>query len=632
MELLIDSNEMLKYLPESGQILSTLRNNLISVLGMDRAKGFLLRYGWDCGESFSNHLKRKDAYNSFTLEDLFKSGSQIHGSTADLGISVTKLKVNPETKEYYSEGYWKYSREAEIHLKNFGLSDEPVCFTLIGYAGGYVSCILGKQVIFKEVECRGKGDPHCHWVAKPVDDWGDEIQKELPYYKEENLGQELDRAFIRIEEQKEVFKKALKISEKLSNAILNNCGLQGLLSFMEKEMNVLVTLEDVHLKLIKSSSAVEMNELHSEFVKKELKKFVHCASPSKKTILLKNPPAEGKEFYKRLASPIFLRNKLFGFVSFLKKAGDFTELDYLMIERASSVCAIQILNETSAFENEQRLKEELLNGIFQGEFPQEDLIYRLKLMGYNIEQPQYVFVFHIEKDHHPRQLLDDPFMDFKKGFVEQLYNTIERRKTNCIISTRVNQIIAVIPDEFVRQFPSLVTCGTWLFNQLFPKSNHFEVILGMSTLCQKVRDLKKGLVEAEKTISMMSLSKSQVKVKSFKELGAIAKFIEPGNFSEIKIFAHHLLDEINVYDEKYDSGLLSTLYWYIENNGHMKNTAKDMRVSLGSVRYRLNRIQEIGGFDLSTSQGFFDAHVAVQVFLLLGLIAISTPKNTSERN
>ncbi len=624
MENIIDSEEMLKYLPESGQILSTLRNNLISALGMDRAKGFLLRYGWDCGKSFSDHLKSKDAYGSFTLEDLFRSGSQIHGSAADLGISVTRLKVDPETKEYYSEGYWKYSQEAERHIENFGFSDEPVCFTLIGYAGGYVSSILGKQVIFKEVECKGKGDKHCHWIAKPVDDWGKEIEKELPYYKEENLGQELDEAFKRIEEQKELFRKALQISEKLSNTLLSGGGLKRLLNFIEKEMKYPVLLEDIQLELIEGSSSVEMSYLHSDFVKNELRKLVHSTFNSKKTILLKIP-VEGKGFYQRLISPVFLRNRIFGFISFIKQTEDFSELDYLVIERASSVCAIQLLNETSAFENEQRLKEELLNGLFQGEFPKEDLIYRLKLMGYNIEQPQYVCVFNLEKNHNNRQLINETFIDFKKASVERLYKLIEHRKMNCIISTRVNQIIAVIPSDFVQLFPSLVSCGTWLLNQVFLKNEDIELTLGISTLCKKVDDLKKGLGEAEKTISMMSFSKSSVKVKSYKELGAIAKFIEPENFSEIKLFAHDLLDDIKAYDEQHDLDLIYTLYWYMENNGHMKNTANDVRVSLGSVRYRLKRIQEIGGFDLSTSQGFFDVHVAIQIFVLLGLIELNEP-------
>lgn len=619
MASIITSDEMIKYLPESGQLLDTLRNHLISALGMDRAKGFLLRYGWDCGEKFSELLKRKDDYSSLTLQDLFLAGSHVHAITAELGSTVTKLVVDPDTKDYFSEGYWVYSQEAEKHLEHFGLSSEPVCFTLTGYAGGYVSSILGRQVIFKEVECKGKGDPHCHWIAMPVEDWGEEIRKELPYYQEENLGQELDNAFKRIEEQKEVFKRALQISEKLPNAILNGSGLKGLITLIEKEMNNPVLIEDIYFEKIESSSCLNTNDLGADFVKKELAPYIQSAFQAKKTILLKVPTA-GNEVYQRLVSPIFLRNKLFGFLSFIKKAGDFSELDYLLIERASSVSAIQILNETSAFENESRLKEELLNGIFQEELPKEDLIYRLKLAGFNILQPQYVCIFHLNKFNHREQILDEAFIEWKKAAVERMYKVMEQRKGRGLMSTRVNQIIALIPEEWVQSFPSVAAAGTWLLDQAFAGNNEMDVTLGISTLCKSVEDLKRGLTEAQKTISMMSFSKSPSRVKSYKELGAIAKFIEPENFSQLMSFSHELLDDLMAYDHKYKADLLYTLYWYLENNGHMKNTAKDMNVSLGSVRYRLTRIQEIGGFDLSTSQGFFDAHVAVQVFHLLGLI------------
>jgi len=618
LENLIKSDEMIKYLPESGHILDTLRKNLIAALGMDRAKGFLLRYGWDCGEKFSELLKSKEEYKSLALEDLFLYGSKIHGLTADLGVDVTKLVVDPYTKDYFSEGYWKSSQEAEKHIEHFGLSYEPVCFTLTGYAGGYVSSILGRQVIFKEVECKGKGDPHCHWVAMPIEDWGKEIKEDLDHYQEENLGQELDNAFKRIEEQKEVFKRALHISEKLPNAILNGSGLQGIIMLIEKEMNYPVMIENIQLERIEASSCLENSDMNSVYVRKELQQFVQSVFPAKKTFLIKVPQAG--DFYKRLVSPIFLHNKLFGFLSFIKKTGDFSELDYLIIERASSVSAIQILNETSAFENEQRLKEELLNGIFQEDLPKENLIYRLKLAGYNIEQSQYVFVFHLKRFDQQDQLLDEAFIECKKTAVEQLYKAFEHRKVKGLVSTRVNQIIALVPEEMVDSFSSLVSAGTWLLNQVFAGNMVMDATLGISTVCRKVGELKRGLVEAQKTISMMSFSKSPLKVKSYKELGAIAKFIEPKNFSELQSFSHELLDDIMAYDHKYSADLLYTLYWYLENNGHMKNTAKDMNVSLGSVRYRLTRIQDIGRFDLATSQGFFDAHVAVQVFLLLGLI------------
>ena len=39
-------------------------------------------------------------------------------------------------------GRWRHSYEAEQHLRLFGRSDEPVCWTLTGYASGFASRIF----------------------------------------------------------------------------------------------------------------------------------------------------------------------------------------------------------------------------------------------------------------------------------------------------------------------------------------------------------------------------------------------------------------------------------------------------------------------------------------------------------
>ncbi|SDH98979.1 Sugar diacid utilization regulator [Alteribacillus persepolensis] len=621
MEQVFQPEEIKQYLPESGQILSTLRNHLLSVLGVNRARGFLLRYGWSCGENFANHIKHKDAYDSLSLEDLFRVGAHVHGSTADLDISVTDLHIDPVTKDYYSEGFWKYSQEAEQHIHHFGLSDEAVCFTLTGYAGGYVSCILGREVIFKEIECRGKGDPHCHWVAKPIEDWGEDIKEELAYYKEEHIGKELDNAVKRIEEQKTVFKQTLQISERLSNAVLHGSNLQELITLTEKEINRPVVLEDIYSLHFAASPSVQPHHISSSFIKNEWKHMVDSAAYQKKTMVLDIPNDQHQE-NKRLISPIFVRNKLFGFLSFIEQSKDFSELDYLTIERASSICGIQILNETTAFEHEQRVKEELLNGVLEGEFNNKDIIYRLSLMGYNIEQPQYVFVFQLNNNQHHTRRLDESFIDVKTACVEKIYKLIEEKNTACVIMTKLQQIIAVIPKAFTQHFVSEVNCGTWLINETFADKNDIDVKLGISTLCSRTHHLKKGVNEAEKVLNILAVSKNQGSVKSYHELGALGKFIGFDNFPELEQFAWELLGDIISYDKKYNADLAATLYHYVQSNGHLKNTAQTMQMSLGATRYRLNRLQDIGGVDLSTSDGFFDVHVAIQVLLLAGDLQI----------
>ncbi|XCS11614.1 hypothetical protein GBG21_01900 [Aeribacillus pallidus] len=75
--------------------------------------------------------------------------------------------------------------------------------------------------------------------------------------------QELDKAFIRIEKQKEMFKKALMINEKLTNSLLNGCGLKGILNTLAVEMNCALLLENSHRQLIEASDSLRKIYLNS---------------------------------------------------------------------------------------------------------------------------------------------------------------------------------------------------------------------------------------------------------------------------------------------------------------------------------------------------------------------------------
>lgn len=127
---------------------------------------------------------------------------KIHSIEGTVLVDSIELRANKEKGEFYSEGYWYHSYEAEQHIKHFGHHHEPVCSTLIGYAGGYGSYYLGRRGVFKEVECVGKGDPYCRYIGKPIEDWGTEINDILHLYEEENLSIELDRAYRSIEKQR----------------------------------------------------------------------------------------------------------------------------------------------------------------------------------------------------------------------------------------------------------------------------------------------------------------------------------------------------------------------------------------------------------------------------------------------
>jgi hypothetical protein len=82
-----------------------------------------------------------------------------------------------------AEGIWHDSYEAEQHLLHLGQADEPVCWTLTGFASGYMSCVYGKEIIAIEDRCRGKGDALCRVAVRSKEDWGPELATHLPFYQ-----------------------------------------------------------------------------------------------------------------------------------------------------------------------------------------------------------------------------------------------------------------------------------------------------------------------------------------------------------------------------------------------------------------------------------------------------------------
>ena len=88
-------------------------------------------------------------------------------------MSSIKLDLDRVTGKFYAESLWENSWEGQWHRHFYGTHDEPVCWSQIGYACGYASSFMGRPILYKEVECIGKGDNNCRIIGKPVEEWED---------------------------------------------------------------------------------------------------------------------------------------------------------------------------------------------------------------------------------------------------------------------------------------------------------------------------------------------------------------------------------------------------------------------------------------------------------------------------
>lgn len=151
-----------------------LRQTLFETFGWEQARRIFLRFGYQNG--FADFMQMKVNYNFDSEMDLLASGPVIHTWEGVVNASPTEIRFNRETGDFYFTGVWKNSYEAEQYLSYNQHAQEPVCWSLMGYASGWGTAFFNKPLIAIEPLCVGKGDDHCEWLIQPENVWGDEAK------------------------------------------------------------------------------------------------------------------------------------------------------------------------------------------------------------------------------------------------------------------------------------------------------------------------------------------------------------------------------------------------------------------------------------------------------------------------
>ncbi len=159
--------------------LGILRKELIGTLGMAGARGILTRFGYAHGWRTAESVR--GLYPGVDNDGLHNLGARLHTLQG-----VVTAEITPPGRTHSQDlidDIWHDSYEAEQHLLHLGQADEAVCWTLCGFASGYLSCCHGREIICLEDRCQGKGDAVCHVTGRPREDWGEAFASQMPFFQ-----------------------------------------------------------------------------------------------------------------------------------------------------------------------------------------------------------------------------------------------------------------------------------------------------------------------------------------------------------------------------------------------------------------------------------------------------------------
>lgn len=185
-----DLTECISFSPEEGRVwlhdqrvilmrtstMGEMRRELVASLGEARARGILTRLGYSEGvrdAEFARSLGPEVDPISTAL-----AGAKLHALEGGVKVVPVHLAFDAERGLYEGEFLNLNSAEADEVVASQGLVREPACWGLVGRVTGYVSNLLGKLIIFREVECRAQGAAACRIIGRPAEEWPD-VEEDL---------------------------------------------------------------------------------------------------------------------------------------------------------------------------------------------------------------------------------------------------------------------------------------------------------------------------------------------------------------------------------------------------------------------------------------------------------------------
>ena len=154
----------------------------------------------------------------------------------------------------------------------------------------------------------------------------------------------------------------------------------------------------------------------------------------------------------------------------------------------------------------------------------------------------------------------------------------------------------------------------------------YTFALGRSRIAQDPADLPRAASEALLAANVAQGDADGVTL-AFEQTGAYRLLLSTmsENPSELQRFYEETVEPLVAYDEQYETELVRTLATFLEADGNVAGTAQRLFTHRHTIYYRLERVRELSGLDVSSSDGREKLSLGLKAMRVLGISAAGGP-------
>jgi sugar diacid utilization regulator len=154
----------------------------------------------------------------------------------------------------------------------------------------------------------------------------------------------------------------------------------------------------------------------------------------------------------------------------------------------------------------------------------------------------------------------------------------------------------------------------------------YTFALGRSRIAEDPAELPRAASEALLAANVAE-GAGEGAALAFEQTGAYRLLLSTmsENPAELQRFYAETVEPLVAYDEQYETELMRTLETFLEADGNVAGTAQRLFTHRHTVYYRLERVRELSGLDVSSSDGREKLSLGLKAMRVLGLSAAGGP-------
>jgi len=241
-----------------------------------------------------------------------------------------------------------------------------------------------------------------------------------------------------------------------------------------------------------------------------------------------------------------------------------------------------------------------------------DLVARGKELGIDVERGASVLVAR----GHPIAAHEGDWRRRMLAIAERAGRASAPGALAALVEDESDEVVVLVPgaEEAIAERVTAV-----LVRELEANLPGFGFAIGRSRVAADPVDLHRAANEA--LLAANVAEGDERMVLAFEETGAyrllLASMSEHPD--ELRRFYADTLEKVVAYDEQYETDLVTTLEAYLEADGNVAGTASKLFTHRHTIRYRLERVRDLSGLDVGSSDGREKLSLGLKAMRVLGI-------------